>query len=243
MECISTVEKIKTTFVVNDNPDFPTYILLSSIAYESSFWLPADIVHYITINAHNITQLLVNLKLDCREPTELLTTTYRLNCLYCPNMSLALLKIYFNDHKTSPLDIKSINWHTVFDYIHEPDSNLEPEIKILCQLVDKKAFVDHFKEQCFPFFVRKTNLLHRLVRYNRNPQIIRLYCGVFMAYAQNCPKKSGEVLHLLNAKNDYGDTVIDVAKTLGLGKTAAIFKNTKKQLKQNIQEKENCVIQ
>ncbi len=245
MECISMIEKAQNTSIANDNPDFHFYMLLSSIANESPFWLPANIIRSITINAHHITELLFDLKLDCSTTIRLLASTYSLNSLYscCPNMSVALLKIYLHDNKTSLLAIKTKDsGQTVFDTTY--DSGLKPEIEILCHLIDKKAFVDHFKELSSPLgFTGKTNLLHCLMWHDLNPRIIQLYCGVFIDYAHNCPKKSKEVLNLLKAKDDYGDTILTIAKKNGHLEIVAIFKSTIKALKRTIQEKENCVIQ
>ena len=250
MEYTSAIEEVQNTPVTGDNPDFHLYMLLSSTAYNSPFWLPADIIRCITNNAHNITQLLLHIKVDCSRPDNLLGTAYRLNYLYpsCPNMPVALLKIYLNDHKTSLLDIKDAFGRTTFDNPYANGFGLEPEIEMLCQLVDKKAFVDHFKEPFDQFYVDigciiKTKKLHCLICHNHNPQVIQLYCGVFMDYAQNCAKKSKEVLHLLKAKDSYGETVLDITKYSDDIEIAAIFKNTKKVLRRTILEKKICLIQ
>ncbi len=242
MEHTSTVEE--DTPVTTDNPDFHLYMLLSSTTKQSPLWLPTDIIRSITIIAHNITNLMFKLKLDCSTPSNLFIETHRLNCFYKGStMPIALLKIYLCDYQISLLDIKSHHsWVTVFDTPYR--SGLEPEMRILCHLVDKKEFIDHFKESFSRFGLSgKTNLLHRLMWYETNAQIIQLYCGVFMDYAHKCAKKSKEVLNLLKAKDDYGNTVVDIAENDGQVTIAAIFKSTINVLKRTIQEKQNCVIQ
>jgi len=251
MECVSVVEEVQNTSITYNNPDFHLHMLLSSVAYESPFWLPADIIRSITTNAHNVTELLFDINLDCSTISKLLAATWKLNSLYCscPNMPAALLKIYLNNHKASLLEIKDDNsWFTVFDFTYGPGS-FEPEVKTLCLVVDKKAFVDHFKEPFDPFgcidigYSVKTNLLHRLMWYNSNAEIIKLYCGVFMDYAKDCPKKSKEILKLLRAKDDDGAIVLDITKEKGFVEIAAILKNTEKELRLDMQKKENCLIQ
>lgn len=235
--------------VICNNQDIQIYRLLSSISEGSPFWLPADIIRHIAINTHTITGLLSSLNLEnCSEQFGLFYTTKILNRLYPTYLSMpaALLKICLNDDKVSLLKVRggwnfsSFNPPTIFDFCHCYD-DFDLISKTLCQVVDKKAFVDCFKER--DKYGYKQKRLHVFILEDFNVESIESYLGVFLDYAQNCPEKSKGVLNILKAKNGEGHTALYLAERKGKIKIAVAIKDTIEKLEQNIPKKEHCLIQ
>ena len=154
-----------------------------------------------------------------------------------------LLKIHLNEIKVSLLEIRGWNlssFHppTIFDF-HYGDDCFDLIFKTLCQVVDKKAFVDCFKQYSRDGSQKR---LHAFIFFG-SVELIKSYLGVFLDYAKNCPEKSKEVLDVLKAKNCRGRTALAFARKQGKTEIAAVIEDTIKELKRNLQRKEKCLVQ
>lgn len=226
---------------IYSNKNIQIYKLLSSINENSQFWLPTDVLRLVTVNMHTISGFLSSLKLDyCKDLSGPFSATRKLNSLYNPysSMPAVLLKIYLNEIKVSLLDIQGwkiapFNRPNIFDFWYGND--FDPLFKTLCQVVDKKTFVDLFNE-CSKNDP-KGKRLHYFVCTDFGIGVMRLYLSIFLDYAKNCPAKSKEVLNILEAKNRNGKTALDLAQSKGKTEIAAIIENAIKELKQNIPKK------
>lgn len=233
--------------VTYNNHDIQIYKFLSSISQDSQFWLPTEIIRHIVINTPTIPEFLSGLKLDnCNNFEGIMSTTQTLNKLYHISSSLpaVLLKIYLDKNKISLLKISYEGgmgpWGhpTLFDCFGHTEV-YDLMFKTWCQVVDKKAFVDHFK-QCNGY---KGTRLHSFIECGFRVEIMETFFCVFLDYAGNCSKKSEEVLNVLKAKNYNEKTALDLAQNAGKFKMAALIESTIKKLKQNLPKQENCLIQ
>jgi len=232
----------------NDH-DFQIYKLLSSINEDSQFWLPTDVIRLVVGNMHIISTFLSSLKINnCSNQNDLLSTTDKLNRLYHTDSSMpaVLLKIHLNTNKVSLLKIRGWDFGsfvppTIFDCFG-CDDFYNPIFKTWCQTVDKKVFVDRFK-QCENKYGHKENRLHNFITCDFRVEIMKSFFCVFLDYAKNCPEKSKEVLDVIKAKDGQGKTALDLAREKGKVEIVTLIESTIKELKCNMQKKEHCLIQ